>query len=221
MRILIIEDDLVLLDGLKAGLALLGATVDTVACCADGYAALSSTSFDAVVLDLMLTDGSGLDLLRRVRSEGNNVPVLLLTALDEIGDRIKGLDSGADDYLGKPFDLDELGARVRAIVRRKEGRVTPTLRFNGIELDPATLAVSVDAKPVQLSRREFAVLATLLERPGTTRSKADLEDRIYGWQDEVESNAVEVHIHNLRSKIGRDYIETVRGIGYRMRAVAP
>ena len=218
MRLLIVEDDVVLLDGLKVGLAMLGATVDAVECCGDALAALSTSSFDAIVLDVMLPDGSGLELLQQIRSAGNNTPILLLTALDDVKDRIKGLDSGADDYLGKPFDLDELGARVRAIVRRKEGRATPTLRYNGIVLDPATLTVNVHTRPVQLSRREFAILTTLLERPEAIRSKAELEERLYGWQEEVESNAIKVHIHHLRNKIGRARVETVRGIGYRLRS---
>jgi two-component system response regulator QseB len=218
MRLLIVEDDVVLLDGLKIGLAMLGLTVDAVECCGDALAALSTSSFDAIVLDVMLPDGSGLELLQQIRSAGNNTPILLLTALDDVRDRIKGLDSGADDYLGKPFDLDELGARVRAIVRRKEGRATPTLRYNGIVLDPATLTVKVDTRHVQLSRREFAILTTLLERPDAIRSKAELEERLYGWQEEVESNAIEVHIHHLRNKIGRAHVETVRGIGYRLRS---
>lgn len=217
MRILVIEDDPVLLDGLKAGLSLAGATVDAVTSCADGLEALATASFDAVVLDLMLPDGSGLDLLSNMRAAGNATPVLLLTALDEVVDRIKGLDAGADDYLGKPFDLDELAARVRAIVRRKAGRAAPRLVYNEITLDPATLAATAAGKAVSLSRREFALLSALMERPGAIRSKSDLEDRLYGWQDEVESNAVEVHIHHLRGKLGRDIIETVRGIGYRMR----
>ncbi|MCX7318954.1 MAG: response regulator transcription factor [Hyphomicrobiales bacterium] len=217
MRILIVEDDRVLLDGLKVGLSMLGATVDTAECCTDGLLAILTWRFDAVVLDVMLPDGSGLDLLQKLRSSGNTTPILLLTALDDVRSRIKGLDSGADDYLGKPFDLEELGARVRAIIRRKEGRATSTLQYNGVVLDPATLTVSVNSEPVKLSRREFAILATLLEHPGTIASKVNLEERLYGWQEEVESNAVEVHIHNLRNKIGRDYIETVRGIGYRMR----
>ncbi|HEY8335079.1 MAG TPA: response regulator [Tardiphaga sp.] len=219
MRILIVEDDLILLDGLRAGLNILGATVDAVSSCAEAHAALSTSTFDAVVLDLMLPDGSGLNVLATMRSQGNNTPVLLLTALDEVADRIKGLDAGADDYLGKPFDLEELGARVRAIVRRKAGRTTPRLMHNGITLDPASLTVSMNEKAVNLSRREFAILSALMERPGVIHSKNELEDRLYGWQDEVESNAVEVHIHNLRSKIGRESIETLRGIGYRMRAV--
>lgn len=217
MRILVVEDDPVLSDGLKVGLALAGATVDAVDCCDKAHAALATTSFDAVVLDLMLPDGSGLDVLERLRGAGDTTPVLLLTALDEVADRIRGLDTGADDYLGKPFDLDELAARVRAIARRNAGRASPRLSANGIVLDPTRLAATVDGTDVSLSRREFAVLSTLMERPGTIRSRGDIEDRLYGWQEEVESNAIEVHIHNLRAKVGRDRIETVRGLGYRMR----
>ena len=218
MRILVVEDDPVLSDGLKVGLGLSGATVDAVATCADACAALAASTFDAVVLDLMLPDGSGLDVLANIRSTGNKTPVLLLTALDEVSDRIKGLDTGADDYLGKPFDLDELAARVRAIARRQTGRAAPHLAYNGIVLDLASLTATSNDTPVNLSRREFAILSALMERPEIVRSKDDLESRLYGWQEEVESNAVEVHIHNLRSKIGRETIETVRGHGYRMRA---
>ena len=221
MRILLIEDEVILLDGIQAGLRLSGNIVDAVDNCADGYAAMSSSTFDAVILDVMLSDGSGLDLLARVRAEGNETPVLLLTALDEIKDRVNGLDRGADDHLGKPFDLEELGARLRAIVRRKAGRTKPNLLHGQIILNPASLEVIVGDKLIHLSRREFAVLASLMERPGTIRSKNFLEEQLYGWQEEVESNAVEVHIHNLRSKIGRDAIETVRGAGYRMRTPTP
>ncbi len=221
MRILLIEDEVILLDGIQAGLRLSGDIVDAVDNCADGYAALVSSTFDAVILDVMLPDGSGLDLLARIRAEGNETPVLLLTALDQIKDRVNGLDRGADDHLGKPFDLEELGARLRAIVRRKAGRTNPNLLHGQIVLNPASLEVHVDDKLIHLSRREFAVLASLMERPGTIRSKDFLEEQLYGWQEEVESNAVEVHIHNLRSKIGRDAIETVRGAGYRMRKQTP
>ncbi|MFG1392588.1 response regulator [Xanthobacter agilis] len=216
MRILVVEDDPVLLNGLKVGLGLSGATVDEVSTCADARAALASSRFDAVVLDLMLPDGSGLDLLAALRARDDATPVLLLTALDDTGDRVRGLDAGADDYLGKPFDLDELAARVRAIARRGHGRAGPTLKAGGLELDPATLSATLDGHAVTLSRREFAVLSALMERPGIIRSKAEIEERLYGWQEEVESNTVEVHIHNLRSKVGRGVIETVRGLGYRL-----
>lgn len=221
MRILVLEDDPVLADGLRVGLRLAGWTVDAVATCADAHAALAAARFDAIVLDLMLPDGSGLDVLAEMRGAGDTTPVVLLTALDEISDRIKGLDAGADDYLGKPFDLDELAARIRAVARRKDGRAAPTLDVAGIMLDPAGLRAMVDDKEIPLSRREFAVLSALMERPGIIRSRSELEDRLYGWQDEIESNAVEVHIHNLRTKVGRSRIETVRGLGYRLRVPSP
>ncbi|ARN82827.1 response regulator [Methylocystis bryophila] len=217
MRVLIVEDDPILSDGLKAGLGLAGCTIDAVASFADAQAALATSKFDAVVLDLMLPDGSGLDLLRGLRASGDLTPIVLLTALDQVADRVKGLDTGADDYLGKPFDLDELVARVRAAARRGEGRAAPCLKSGGLALDPARLAVTLEGKPISVSRREFAVLSALAERPGVIRSKTELEERLYGWQEEVESNAIEVHIHNLRTKIGRDAIETVRGLGYRLR----
>ncbi|MCS0505195.1 response regulator [Ancylobacter mangrovi] len=218
MRILVVEDDPVLMNGLKAGLRLSGATVDGVETCADAEAALRADRFDAVVLDVMLPDGSGFDVLGRLRGQGNVTPVLMLTALDEARDRVHGLDAGADDYLGKPFDLDELAARMRAIARRGRGRAQAVLRFGDMVLDPAALSATVEGTPVALSRREFAVLAVLMERPEVIRSKGEIEQQLYGWQEEVESNAVEVHIHNLRGKIGRDTIETVRGLGYRMKA---
>jgi len=217
MRILVVEDDQVLSDGLKVGLGLAGMTVDMVGTRAEACAAVAATSFDVVVLDLMLPDGSGLDVLREIRAAGNRTPVLLLTALDEVVDRVKGLDAGADDYLGKPFDLGELAARVRAVGRRGFGRAASRLAAAGVVLDPSSLSAAVDSEPVTLSRREFAVLALLMERPGQVRSKGEIEDRLYGWQEEVESNTVEVHIHNLRAKVGRERIETVRGVGYRMR----
>lgn len=216
MRILVVEDDSVLADGLKVGLGLHGATLDVVASCADGRAALATGEFDAVVLDLMLPDGSGLDLLTSLRTKGDRIPVLLLTALDEAPDRIKGLDAGADDYLGKPFDLDELAARVRAISRRQQGRASSYVSYNGVTLDVARLTAAVNGNAIILSRREFAILSALMNRPGIVFSKSELEARLYGWQEEIESNTVEVHVHNLRSKIGRSKIETLRGIGYRM-----
>jgi two-component system response regulator QseB len=217
MRILVVEDDMILADGLKVGLGIYGATLDVVASRADGEAALAADAFDAIVLDVMLPDGSGLDLLASLRAKGDRIPVLLLTALDEVSDRIKGLDAGADDYLGKPFDLDELAARVRAISRRQEGRASPSLSYNGVTLDLARLTASVDGTTINLSPREFAILSALMDRPGVVLSKSDIEARLYGWQEDVESNTVEVHVHKLRTKIGRSKIETLRGIGYRMR----
>ena len=217
MRVLVVEDDPLLLDGLMVGLGLAGATVDVVSTCADAEAALAANAFDAVVLDRMLPDGSGLDVLKRLRGSGDRTPILLLTALDDTRDRIDGLDAGADDYLGKPFDLDELAARIRSIARRGVGRAAGILRWRDVTLDPAAMSAIRDGVALSLSRREFSVLAALMERPGAIKSRSDLEGRLYGWQEEVESNAVEVHVHHLRAKLGREAIETVRGLGYRMR----
>ncbi|WP_018181860.1 response regulator transcription factor [Kaistia granuli] len=217
MRILVVEDDPILADGLKVGLGLAGATADLVGSCGDARSALAAHDFDAVVLDVMLPDGSGLEVLKEMRGAGDRTPVLLLTALDEVSDRIRGLDGGADDYLSKPFDLDELAARIRAIARRASGRAAPLLVAGDLVLDPASMSAAQDGAEIPLSRREFAVLSLLMERPGIIRSKGEIEDRLYGWHEEVESNAVEVHVHNLRAKIGRTAIETVRGLGYRMR----
>lgn len=219
MRILIVEDDPVIADAVRVSLALGGASVDWVETCEEALAAARTTHFSAIVLDIMLPDGSGIDVLRELRVRKDTTPVLLLTARDEITDRVSGLDAGADDYLVKPFDLDELAARLRAITRRHEGRADSGIVHGAIRIDPAEASATVDGKPVQLSRREFAVLAALMERPGVIRSRSELEERLYGWEDDVESNAVEVHIHHLRNKIGRNAIETIRGLGYRMRAV--
>ena len=217
MRVLVVEDDPLLLDGLTVGLGLAGVTVDVVSTCADAEAALAANAFDAVVLDRMLPDGSGLDVLKRLRGSGDRTPILLLTALDDTTDRVDGLDAGADDYLGKPFDLDELAARIRSIARRGVGRAAGILQWRDVTLDPAAMSAIRDGVALSLSRREFSVLAALMERPGAIKSRSDLEDRLYGWQEEVESNAVEVHVHHLRAKLGREAIETVRGLGYRMR----
>ncbi|WP_349359898.1 response regulator transcription factor [Stappia sp.] len=216
MRLLVVEDDALLLDGLTVGLGLAGFTVDAVTGCEDARAAVAAQDYDGIVLDLMLPDGSGLDLLTSLRARGEAIPVVLLTARDQVPDRIAGLDAGADDYVGKPFDLDELAARVRAAVRRGKGRSSATLRWRDVELDPAAFSAQRAGQPVKLTRREFAVLAALMERPQGVLSKASLEDRIYGWQEELESNAVEVHIHKLRAKLGADFIKTVRGVGYRL-----
>jgi DNA-binding response OmpR family regulator len=217
MRLLVVEDDAVLRSGLTVGLGLHGFTAEAVETCADALTALETTNFDAVVLDIMLPDGSGFDVLRTLRTRNDPVPVLLLTARDAVGDRIRGLDDGADDYMGKPFDLDELAARLRALRRRSLGRATATISWQGLVLDPQRRTVSDGGDLLNLSRREFAILMALVERPGVILSKPELEAILYGWQEEVESNAVEVHIHNLRAKIGRDRIETVRGLGYRAR----
>lgn len=216
MRLLIVEDDDILRDGLKVGLALAGFTTDAVGTCEAATAALDSTAFDAVVLDLMLPDGSGLDALKSLRSARNQIPVLLLTARDTVADRISGLDSGADDYLGKPFDLDEVAARLRALTRRSNGRSSADLKWGDLMLVPSSQTVEQAGRQVRLSRREFTILQSLMSHPGAILSRAQLEDKLYGWQEEVESNTIEVHIHHLRSKLGPGLIETVRGLGYRL-----
>ena len=216
MRLLVVEDDEILRDAVETGLALAGFTVDAVDTIEDARAAAADWTYDAVVLDLTLPDGDGLDLLENWRKQGSAVPVLLLTARNAIQDRIVGLDGGADDYLGKPFDLNELAARVRAIARRAQGRATPLLQNGEVSLDPARREVIKLGQPVSLSRRELTILQALMEQPGRLLSRAQLEERLYGWQEEVESNAVEVHIHNLRTKLGREMIETIRGEGYRV-----
>ena len=216
MRILVVEDDEVLQEGLKIGLELEGVTADVVGQCEEADTAVRTQQYDAVVLDIALPDGSGLDLLGRWRREGLDFPVLLLTARTMIEDRVDGLDAGADDYLGKPFALTELAARIRALARRRTGRAAATIVIGDLSLDVGRRTVKIGAESVALSRREFAILYALAERPGHILSRTRREDKIYGWQEEVESNAIEVHIHNLRAKISRSLIETVRGEGYRI-----
>ncbi|WP_088190090.1 winged helix-turn-helix domain-containing protein [Sphingobium sp. Z007] len=214
MRILLVEDDDMLRDGIVVGLGLEGFEVDAVACLADARAAIGDHA--GVVLDIGLPDGSGLDLLAEWRRAGVETPVLLLTARAMVMDRVEGLDRGADDYLGKPFDLTELSARLRAIMRRASGRASGDLELGALIISEARRSVALDGKEIAVSRREFAILHALAERPGHVLSRSQLEDRIYGWQEEIESNAVEVHIHKLRAKLGRTRIETVRGEGYRI-----
>jgi len=163
---------------------------------------------------LGLPERDGLEVLRELRRRGDATPVLILTARDEVQDRIDGLDSGADDYIVKPFDLDEVSARMRSVLRRANGRGDPCIRAGGICLNPATHAVEQQGVPVQLSAHEYAVLEALLQRPGAILSRAQLEDRLYGWDTQVESNAVEVYIHSLRRKLGSEAIRTLRGVGY-------
>jgi len=216
VRILIVEDDDILRDGLGVGLRLAGFSPETVGNCTDARAALAMGGFEAMVLDLMLPDGSGIELLADIRAEGDILPVLVLSARDRLGDKVAGLDAGADDYLGKPFELAELAARLRAILRRNRGQAENLARWNGLQLDPAQLRGSIHGQMIQFSNREFTILQALIERPGAILSKAFLEERLYGWQEDVESNTVEVHIHKLRQKLGPQFIETIRGAGYRL-----
>lgn len=219
MRVLIVEDDDILRDGLGVGLRLAGFSPDAVESCADAAAALAAGDFQVMVLDLMLPDGSGLDLLRRLRSDGVALPVLVLTARDRLEERVAGLDAGADDYLGKPFELEELAARLRALLRRNQGRAETALQWNGLLLDPAQMRGRYGGEEIVFTNREFTILHALMERPGVVMTKAALEERLYGWQEDVESNTVEVHVHKLRNKLGPDFITTVRGVGYRLTDV--
>lgn len=216
MRILVVEDDPLLGDGIKAGLAQAGFTVDWVKDGVAGELALRTESHAAVVLDLALPRRAGLDVLRRIRAEGNKTPLLILTARDAIDDRIKGLDSGADDYMVKPFDLHELAARLRALIRRSAGEAAPVLRIGGIELDPAARQVHFKGKPLELPAREYALLHAFMLSAGRVLTREQLSERLYAWGEEVESNAIDVHIHHLRRKLAPQLIRTMRGVGYLM-----
>ena len=207
-------------EAIRAGLRREGFTVDWVHDGAGAAQVLRSEPFELLLLDLGLPGSDGLQLLKTLRERGESLPVLIITARDAVSDRVGGLDAGADDYLIKPFDLEELGARIRALLRRKSGRPSPLLEYQGVVLDPAAHRVTRNGADVSLSPREFTLLQLLMERPGTILSRAQLEERLYGWGEEVESNAVEVHIHGLRRKLGAQFILTVRGVGYRLRPAA-
>lgn len=218
MRILLIEDDPLLGDGLTAGLRQAGFAVDWIK---DGLAAelaLKHEIFDLVVLDLGLPRLSGMAVLKNLRAQppesGGHTPVLILTARDATGDKVAGLDAGADDYLVKPVDLDELAARIRALTRRAAGRTLPQISHGALQLDPIARQVTQRGEVIEVSAREFDLLQTLLENAGRVMTRTQLENALYGWRDEPDSNAVEVHIHHLRRKFGNDLIKTLRGIGY-------
>ena len=222
MRLLLAEDDRMIGDSLRQALRLEGHAVDWVYDVAAANAALAAEHFDLLLLDLGLPDKpgqatqptAGLGVLRALRSRGDATPVIVLTARDATADRVAGLDAGADDYLVKPFELEELAARMRAVARRHEGRTETVLAHGSLRLDPATRQVTQQGKPVLLSAREFAVLQALMQRPGAVLSRAQLEDRLYGWGDAVESNAVSVYVHQLRKKLGAEAISSMRGVGY-------
>ncbi|MBS0325142.1 MAG: response regulator [Proteobacteria bacterium] len=216
MRILLVEDDTMIGRTLQQALTQDSYAVDLVGDAEAAKVALDTTpgAWAMVLLDLGLPGKSGLELLRDLRRAGNRVRVLIVTARDSVSDRVAGLDAGADDYLTKPFSLDELAARMRALLRRDIGREDNLLRHGELTLDTATRIVTQGGRAIDVSSREFALLAALLEHPGAALSKAQLEERIYGWGEEVESNAIEVHVHNLRRKLGVEAIRTLRGVGY-------
>lgn len=214
MRLLLIEDDLMIGKSVQRGLKQDGYAVDWVR---DGQAAelaVESGVYDLVLLDLGLPRKTGNEVLTHLRRAKNRIPVLILTARDSVADRVKGLDAGADDYLVKPFELDELAARIRALLRRQANRAEPLIEHGRLVVHPATHEVFLDGEQVNLSAREFALLNALLERPGVPLSRSQLEEHIYGWGEEIESNTVEVYIHSLRRKLGATFIKNIRGVGY-------
>ena len=214
MRVLLVEDDHLIAQGLRVALQQEGYAVDWLSDGNTADAALRDTHFDLVLLDLGLPGRGGVEVLRGMRRRDDTTPVIIVTARDDVQDRVAGLDAGADDYIVKPFDLDELSARMRSVLRRAAGRPDACLVCGKIKLDPITHSVESAGSPVQLSPREYAILEALIQRPGAVLSRAQLEDRLYGWQGSVESNAVEVHIHSLRRKLGSEAIRTLRGVGY-------
>jgi len=214
MRVLLVEDDEMIAQGLQTALRQGGFAVDWTRDGKSASAALHSSAFDVVLLDLGLPYRDGIDVLRELRKRGDATPVIVLTARDEIQHRIAGLDAGADDYIVKPFDLDEVMARLRSVLRRAAGRGDSSIQHGELRLDPLSRTVDRGGVPVNLSAHEYAVLEALLQRPGAVLSRAQLEDRLYGWAEQIGSNAVEVYVHGLRRKLGADAIRTLRGVGY-------
>jgi DNA-binding response OmpR family regulator len=214
MRILLVEDDRMIGESIRTALRQDGSAVDWVRDGGSATTTLATEEFDLVLLDLGLPQRDGLEILRTMRSRHDQTPVIVLTARDALQDRVAGLDAGADDYLVKPFELEELAARIRAVTRRKAGRAEPAVEIGQVRLDPSMRQVTRGGEAVVLSAREYAVLEALMMRPGAVLSRAQLEDRLYGWGDAIESNAVSVYIHQLRRKLGNDFIRNVRGVGY-------
>ena len=217
MRILLVEDDALLGDGIQKSLVYLGFTVDWMRDGKQGENALTSEEYAAVVLDLGLPQQDGLTLLQSVRGKGLHTPALILTARDNKLDKLKGFNLGADDYVIKPIDMEELAARLRALIRRSAGRASPRVRMGTVEIDPDTRQAWHEGKPVELSAKEFAVLELLVQNEGRVLTRAQLEQSLYGWGDSADSNTIEVFIHHLRKKLGSDFIQTLRGIGYCVR----
>lgn len=214
MRVLLVEDDPMIGESIRTGLRQDGFRVDWVR---DGVAAetaMLDEVYEAMLLDLGLPRKQGLEVLKAIRRKGNKTPVLIVTARDAVSERIAGLDSGADDYIVKPFDLDELAARIRAVMRRQSGRAETVIEYAGVVMNPASREASLEGKTLALSAHEFALLEALLQRPGMILSRQQLEEKLYGWDEEVESNTIEVYIHSLRSKLGTGFIKNIRGVGY-------
>jgi two-component system OmpR family response regulator len=216
MRILLIEDDTVLGAALRDQIAADGHSMDWVMRLDAARDALAVAVYDLVLLDLMLPDGRGIPFLRALRARGNVTPVIILTALDQVSDRIEGLNAGADDYLVKPFDLTELSARIRSVARRYAGNPNPMIKLGTLEIDLAARSVRKEGRLIPLTAREWVLFETFLQRPGQLLSKAQLEERLYSFDTEIESNTIEVHVSRLRKKLGHSVIETERGLGYRL-----
>ena len=214
MRLLLVEDDAMIGEAVLRVLRTEHYAVDWVRDGSMADQALRSEAYDLVLLDLGLPKRDGLEVLRALRARHSAVPVLIATARDGVSDRIAGLDAGADDYVVKPYDTDELLARIRALLRRSAGRAEPVFEHRGVSLNPATREATVQGQPVVLSAREWAVLEPLLARPGVVLSRTQLEEKLFSWKDDISSNAVEVYIHGVRKKLGNDFIQTVRGLGY-------
>ncbi|HYL88244.1 MAG TPA: response regulator [Burkholderiales bacterium] len=219
MRVLVVEDDPMIGRAVLSGQRDSGYATDWVRDGVEAELALANGGYDAALLDLGLPRREGIDILKALRRGNQDLPVLIITARDSVSDRITGLDSGADDYLVKPFSLDELLARIRAVIRRRVGRASPEIRYGALVVDPARRRVVFRDKPVELSAREFAVLEALLQEPGAVVSRQKLEEAVYGWGQEVESNSVEVHLHNLRRKLAAELIRNLRGVGYRVAKI--
>lgn len=216
MKVLLAEDDPLIGDAIAASLRKSGFSVDWVRDGQEAETALLLGHYGLLVLDLGLPRIDGMELLRRLRQHENPIPVLVVTARDGVADRVGGLNSGADDYLVKPFSLDELVARVHALIRRYQGRPNSELRLGALRVEPTTRAVTLQGKDVSLSEREFRLLLTLLEKPGSVLSISQLEDKLYGWGEEVASNTIEVQLHRLRRKLGKEWIRNVRGVGFKI-----
>jgi two-component system response regulator QseB len=214
LKLLLVEDDFLIGDGIQKALGLEGFSVNWAKTKEDATAAFLTEKYDLIILDIRLPDGTGLDLLRNIRKTRNKTPVLMLTALNSTSDRVKGLDSGADDYLAKPFEMSELSARIRALYRRSQGIAHTLLSVRGVTLDPASHTVMKNGEIVDLGAKEFSILKTLFEHVGRVVTKTELEESLYGWEEEVSSNAVEVLVHRIRKKLDNEMVKTIRGVGY-------